>query len=104
MIQDFINGLQKWYGGGTFAESCNLYTLTASDDTFTIKLNKAEVFKRWFQQLDDDLILELFEELGSNKMKELSDSLENNPVKVEKEIKEVLNKIIINKINYYTEC
>ena len=104
MIQEFINDLQEWYRGGTFGKACNLYTLTASNDTFTIKLNKAEVFKRWFQQLDDDLILELFEELGSSRMKELSDSLENNPSKVEKEIKEVLSKIIINKINYYTEC
>lgn len=104
MIKTFIKELEQWYGGGVFGESCELYTLTASDDTFMIKLNKAEVFKRWFQQLDDNLVIELFEELGSEKMKQLSDSLETNPVEVEKEIKKSLNKIITDKINYYTEC
>ena len=104
MIKTFIKELEQWYGGGVFGESCELYTLTASDDTFTIKLNKAEVFKRWFQQLDDNLVIELFEELGSEKMKQLSDTLETNPVEVEKEIKKSLNKIITDKIKYYTEC
>lgn len=104
MIETFIKRLENWYGGGVFGESCELYTLTASDDTFTIKLNKAEVFKRWFQQLDDNLVIELFEELGADKMKTLSDSLEANPSETEKEIKSALTKIITDKINYYTEC
>lgn len=111
MINEIITKVKNWYeNGGNFGESCPQLTIEASDNSIKITINrnylKAEAFRDFIRDLDDDLFLEVCEELGNSNIVNISNSLETGDSLEEniKLFKDTLIEIISEKYKYYKEC
>lgn len=109
MNTEIINAVTQWlYGQSDFGQACEKYTIVASGDNINITIHRSELedFKKWFNEIDDQLVIDFCEYVGNDKLKELSDDLEkpNKTSKTIKEVKKYLESTIKDKLDYYTLC
>lgn len=111
MKNEIIKTVTAWYDSGeSFGQSSPNLTITATNNTITITLNRnklvADNFRSFIRDLDDDLFLEVCEELGNENVVAISNALDSGD-KIHDYIalfKNTLSEIITDKFNYYKEC
>lgn len=111
MKNEIIKTVTDWFDSGeSFGQSSPNLTITATNNTITITLNRnklvADNFRSFIRDLDDDLFLEVCEELGNENVIEISNALDSGE-KIHEYIalfKNTLSEIITDKFNYYKEC
>ena len=111
MKNEIINTVTNWYETGeSFGQSSPNLTITATNDTITIYINRnkmiADNFRSFIRNLDDDLFLEVCEELGNEHIVTISNALETGD-NINEQIalfKNTLKEIVTDKFNYYKKC
>ena len=111
MKNEILKAVNDWYDSGeSFGESSQILTITATNNTITITLNRnklvADNFRSFIRELDDDLFLEVCEELGNENIVAISNALDSgeNIQEYISLFKNTLSEIITDKFNYYKEC
>lgn len=83
MEKEIINKVKEWYiEGGIFKTNTSEYTIEASENTITIKINRnnkqIEAFIDFINNLDDELFIAVCEKLGNEKIRDINHALVHN--------------------------
>lgn len=70
--------------------------------------SEAEDFKNYIESLDDELFTSTCESLGGEQLTRIANCLNSDDVEAVRSgvlrFKQELKQVLVNKINYYTEC
>ena len=111
MKNEILKAVNDWYDfGNSFGQSSPNLTITTTNSTITISLNRnklvADNFREFIRDLDDDLFLEVCDELGNENIIAINNALDSgeNINEYIALFKNTLCEIITDKFLYYKNC